>query len=205
MMKFFSVPLILVFISSCATPAQLAKESLDEYNNLTSDFVKTCTTVKGLNDPLERILVFNTRNCHQPKISSGDQFLRVYVSKENKYIQRVLVYNIIYSRRDGWINPRSGDFLINGKLQSNKGISIDTDVDCRNVSPTLYSSCLYIDDYGFDLPLEIFEEAKRLKESGKKEFGYRIKTQKGGDFDRKFNLEEILGLQEKVKNTISTL
>ena len=53
-------------------------------------------------------------------------------------------------------------------------------------------------------PLTI-EEAKRLKESGKKEFGYRIKTQKGGDFDRKFNLEEILGLQEKVKNTISTL
>ena len=211
MIKLLSVPLILVFISSCVNPAQLTKESNEKFNNLTSDFVKTCTTVKGLDDPLTRFLVFNTRNCYQqPRLlTRNDQFLRAYVSKKNKSLQTIQVYNVIYTRLDGWINPRSGNFLINGKLNSNKGTSIDTDVDCTNsMTPTalgyISGSCLYIDHYGFDLPSEIFEEAKRLKESGKKEFAYKIKTQRG-DFDRIFNLEEILGLQEKIKDTISML
>jgi hypothetical protein len=206
MIKLLSVPLILVFISSCVNPAQLTKESNEKFNNLTSDFVKTCTTVKGLDDPLENFLVFSTEYCYQqPRVLTGnDQFLRVFISKEVKSLQKVQVYNVIYTRLDGWINPRSGNFLINGKLNSNKGKSIDTDVDCTNSRNYISGSCLYIDHYGFDLPSEIFEEAKRLKESGKKEFAYKIKTQRG-DFDRKFNVEEILGLQEKIKDTISML
>ena len=204
--------LILVICSisilSCTTPGQVAQESEDRFYSLSSEFIEACTTTSGLGDPLETIVTFNTTNCYKQeggilRLTWNDQFLRGYVSKSQKSIMSVQVYNVIYSQQGRWIYPYQANYLINGELITDDGTSIASDVDC-SMSST-YGSCRYKDDYGFDLDLRVFEEARRLKDEGKQTFNYRIKTRAGGDIDRIFNVEEIIGLENKMKSTISNL
>ena len=133
----------------------------------------------------------------------NDQFLRGYVSKSTKSILSLQVYSIIYSQQGSWIYPYKANYLINNELISDDGISIDSDVDC-SMSST-YGSCHFKNDYGFYLDLRVFEEARRLKAEGIQTFDYRIKTKAGGDVNRIFNVEEIIGLENKMKAAISQL
>lgn len=199
----------LSLISGCATPRQVAQESQDKFSSLTSDFIETCTTSSGINDPLETVITFNTVNCYKAeggilRMVWNDQFLRGYVSKSDKSIRSVQVYNVIYSQQKRWIYPYQGNYLINGELITDDGTSIATDVDC-SLRTSTYDSCMYRDDYGFDLDLRVFEEARRLKAEGKKTFDYRIKTKAGGDVDRVLNTEEIIGLENKMRAVILQL
>jgi len=135
--------------------------------------------------------------------SGRDQFLRAVVSKADKTITYILIYNIIISSTN-WIQPYQGNYVIDGELITNKGVSIDTDVDCKSIGGgvTAGIGCTYRDDYGFRLKSEIFEEAKRLKDSGEQFFSYRIKTRASADIDLIINVEEILGLEQKIKAII---
>jgi len=207
-MKYFNYICVAILISSCSTPGQVQKESEDRFYSLTSDFVETCTSVSGQGDPLETIISFNTQSCYTAengilRMKWNDQFLRGYVSKTSKSILSLQVYNVIYTRQGRWIYPYQASYLIDNKLITHNGINIASDVDCS--SSDLYNSCLYRNDYGFDLDLKIFEEARRLKSIGEQTFSYRIKTRAGGDIDRIFNVEEILGLETKMKNVIEEL
>ena len=200
--------IFFIFLQSCATPGQVASESEDRFYSLNSDFVQSCTRVSGDGDPLETIMTFSTENCYKAeggilRMVWNDQFLRGYVSKSDKSIMSIQVYSIIFTRTGRWIYPNQANYLINNELISDDGISIASDVDC-SMSST-YGSCLYRDDYGFNLDLRIFDEAKRLKSIGEQTFNYRIKTRAGGDVNRMFNVEEIIGLETKMKNAILEL
>jgi len=195
-------------LSACSMPQQVYQDSATEFINLTSDYIQQCTKVSGMNDPLEETLIFNTRDCFQMKngilkVVWDDQFVRAYVSKTDKRTTSIQVYNVMYTRQNRWIYPRSANFLVDGELKIVDGVSISSDVDCA-FSDT-YGSCLYTNHYAFDLPKDIFSEAKRLKSVGETQFLYRIKTKAGGDFDRVLNVEEIIGLELKMKAVFSGL
>ena len=89
------------------------------------------------------------------------------------------------------------------KRYTDKGTNIDSDVDCSLSSST--GSCQYRADYGFNLDLSILQEARRLKSQGIRTFNYRIKTNGYGDIDRVFNVEELLGLEERINSTLKKL
>ena len=199
-MKILSYFLLVFFLASCATPGQVRQESIDRYNNLTKDFITDCTSVYGLNDRLESFLTFSTKNCYQEqggilRFVWNDQFLRAYVSKTTNEVELIQVYSVIYHRKGTWAFPYSASYLINDVLQNKDGIEIATDVSCSSVS------CTYREDFGFDVGSEIFDEARRLQENGIRDFQYRINT-RVGDVDRIFNVVEILGLEEKIKQSI---
>ena len=99
---------VLFFINSCASPGQVASESEDRFDSITSDFIQTCTSVRGVNDPLETTMIFSTQNCYKAeggilRMVWNDQFLRGYVSKSTKSILSLQVYSIIYSQQGSWI------------------------------------------------------------------------------------------------------
>ena len=206
--NFLVISICSIIIMSCSTPGQVAQESENRFYSLTSEFIENCTSVTGLGDPLETIITFNTINCYKAeggilRLTWNDQFLRGYVSKSSKSVMSLQVYSIIYSQQGRWIYPYQGNYLIDGELLTDDGTSISSDVDC-SMSST-YGSCRYRDDYGFDLDLRVFDEARRLKALGEQTFNYRIKTRAGGDINRIFNVEEILGLENKMKSVLSSL
>ena len=207
MKNLIAISLILV-ISSCATPGQVQQESEDRFYSMTTDSVELCTSVTGQGDPLETIITFSTQSCYTTengilRMKWNDQFIRGYVSKTSKSITSLQVYNVIYTRQGTWIYPYQANYLINDKLITDDGVDIASDVDCS--SSDLYNSCLYQNDYGFNLDLKVFDEARRLKSNGEQLFNYRIKTRAGGDINRVFNVEEILGLESKMKRVIEGL
>ena len=59
--------------------------------------------------------------------------------------------------------------------------------------------CLYENDVVFKVTAEIFEEARRLKNTGKNRFNYRINNRSISDKDRFFHVNELLGFEEKIK------
>ena len=207
-MKNFTLLGLIFLITSCTTPGQVAQESEDRFYSLTGDFIETCTTVAGTGDQLETVITFSTQNCYKAeggilRMTWNDQFIRGYVSKTSKSITTLQVYSVIYSRQGTWIYPYQANYLINEKLITDDGVDIASDVDCS--SSDLYNSCTYRNDYGFNLDLAIFDEARRLKSIGKQEFSYRIKTRAGGDVNRIFNVEEILGLESRMNKVIERL
>ena len=209
MIRIYLYLILLFFLNSCASPGQVALESEDKFDSLTSDFIETCTSIKGVDDQLEAMIIFSTQDCYKSeggifRMVWNDQFLRGYVSKSTKSILSVQVYSTIYySQPQDWIYPYQANYLINDELISDDGISIDSDVDC-SMSST-YGNCIYKDDYGFDLDLRIFEEARRLKAEGIQVFNYRIKTKAGVDVNRIFNVEEIIGLENKMNSLLLQL
>jgi hypothetical protein len=208
MKNLIAISSLILVISSCTTPGQVQQESEDRFNSMTTESIELCTSVTGQGDPLETIITFSTKSCYTTengilRMKWNDQFIRGYVSKTSKSITSLQVYNVIYTRQGTWIYPYQANYLINDKLITDDGVDIASDVDCS--SSDLYNSCLYKNDYGFDLDLEVFDEARRLKSNGEQLFNYRIKTKAGGDINRVFNVEEILGLESKMKRIIEGL
>tara|TARA_B100000123_G_scaffold270274_1_gene247885 strand:- start:763 stop:1377 length:615 start_codon:yes stop_codon:yes gene_type:complete len=192
---------ILFLLFSCATPGQVQQESIDRYNNQTIDTILECSSATGVGDPLESFVTINTQNCYKAeggilRMVWNDQFIRAYVDKETKKVSSVQIYSVIYSQQGTWSFPSAATYLINGNLQYKDGTRIYSDVDCS--SSDLYGSCRYQEHFGFTLGEEIFEEARRLQALGETDFTYRIKTQTG-NVDRVFNVVEILGVEQKIK------
>jgi len=108
------------------------------------------------------------------------------------------VYTTMYTQEGNWPNPRSVSFLIGGEVRSVDIKNLHSDVECGVPGADLYG-CRYQNDIVFDLPIEVFEEAQRLKTEGKTKFTYRIANQKTKNLDRFFHVNEVLGFEEKLK------
>lgn len=203
--------LMLTLLNGCigSYDGLLAIESAEEahqrFLNLTESYIETCTTVTGLNDSLEAHIMFSTQQCY--KDNSGDtftrqndQFLIAYVHKEfSDTIQTVRIYNMIY-RRD-WTFPYNARYRINENLMTELVNRVHTDVTCIDSY-----NCFHTEHYTFDLSFyDLLDEAERRKEQGFLTFEYRINTRNGGVIDRVFNVSEIIGLKNKIDDTLNII
>lgn len=229
MSKVFNCVILLVILTSCASPARVAKESAERFASLTSDFVQKCATSSEFKDPPETILVLSTVNCYEResgifRADWNDRFLRAYVSKRDKTLLFVQAYNIIIRTGHTWSAPYQASYLMDGRQYSEDGTWLAADADCtfsrvktrpsphgtwgaqqRHRYRKVIRGCQYREEYGFNLDLAIFDEARRLKSEGAQTFNYRIRTSGAGVLDWVFHVEEIIGLEEKIKSTISGL
>lgn len=187
----------LGWLAGCATPGQVQKQSVDEFNALTRDAIGTCATVKD--DRLETSVTFTTLNCYQRKngilkIVWDDNFLRAFKNKTTGAIT-FQVYTVLYYK--DWLFPHMANFGVD-TVQSVPGERIGSDVDCSQKS--LYGHCMHQEQFVFELPLDEITriERKRAEHSGPMEWKYRLKTKAGVDADRILNADEILGLFDVV-------
>ena len=189
-------------LAACATPSQVAEESQAQYEAQTIDYIKSCTTVAGLNDPLERLITVTTENCYHAvhgilRVKWDDQILRVFVDKETKAIASMQVYTSFHSK--DWAFPYSANFLLDGELNTVSGDRIASDVDC-SLSST-YGHCFHNEHFAFDVdPQKLFATAKSLNDKGEINWAYRIKTKATGDKDKTFHVNEILGVQAVIES-----
>ena len=190
--------LILLTIAGCAS----VEQQMTNWEVQTVESTVNCITTKGLDDPLETSVELNTQYCFQMKGFMGlvynDQFLRVFIPKSSKDVIAMQVYNSMYTQEGRWPNPTSVSFLIGDEVKRVDVKTLASDVDCGAPGADLYG-CLYENDVVFKVTAEIFEEARRLKNTGKNRFNYRINNRSISDKDRFFHVNELLGFEEKIK------
>lgn len=196
-MKWILMGVLVGFLSGCATPSGVTKQSEQEFDSLSREFVRSCTTIKD--EPLETSVEFSTQPCYQRKngimkVVWDDNLLRAFKDRKTGTLT-FQVYTVLYYK--DWLFPLSANFGA-ANVQSIKGTRVKSDVDC-GLSNTL-GYCVHTEHFLFNLP---FDELVRIEERTQRDpqykiWSYRIKTQSGVDMDRGFNVNELLGFMDVV-------
>jgi hypothetical protein len=191
-----------IFLVSCATPGQLAKENNERFSSMTLESINACTTIRG--DEMTEVLTFSSYNCFR----AGQDFLRntwfdIFVRGYKSKISGNTQYEVyVYMTEDDWSRPYSATYLKPKKNGEQEIIRVDTRKIDTDVSCQTYT-CSHTEEYTFPLDksyLKTLSDNYEDISAKTKEQKMRMFRRALGDKDFIFNINELVGVYRKVES-----